>query len=110
MNTVFADTFYYLALLNADDEAHLRAVEETTRHAGRMVTTAWVLTELADGLSRANTRAFLFRFLETLLGDPQVAVVPATHGLFQQGLDLYGRRPDKDWSLTDCISFTVMDR
>ena len=110
MNIVFADTFYYLALLSADDETHGRAVEMTTRYAGRMVTTAWVLTELADGLSRSGTRAFLFQFLQTLLADPEVAVVPSSDELFQQGLDLYGRRPDKDWSLTDCISFTVMNR
>jgi uncharacterized protein len=110
MNIVFADTFYYLALLNADDEAHGRAVEMTERYAGRMVTTAWVLTELADGLCRSTTRAFLFQFLETLLADPEVTFVPPSDELFRQGLDLYGRRPDKDWSLTDCISFTVMGR
>jgi len=79
MNTVFADTFYYLALLNADDEAHGRAVQLTTRHAGRLVTTAWVLTELADGLSRSSTRAVLVQFLNSLLGDPEVAVGPASH-------------------------------
>jgi uncharacterized protein len=30
--------------------------------------------------------------------------------LYQQGLALYDNRPDKAWSLTDCISFVVMER
>jgi len=51
MKTVFADTFYFLALLNPSDQAHARAVEFTSRNAVRMMTTDWVLTELADGLA-----------------------------------------------------------
>ena len=34
--------------------------------------------------------------------------MPASHSLFQEGVQLYNARPDKDWSLTDCISFVVM--
>ena len=29
--------------------------------------------------------------------------------LFERGIKLYSKRPDKERSLTDCISFTVMD-
>jgi predicted nucleic acid-binding protein len=47
----FADTSYYLALLNEDDEFHSRARELGRRPSRRHVTTAWVLTELADALS-----------------------------------------------------------
>jgi hypothetical protein len=39
-----------------------------------------------------------------------VTVVNADRALFEAGLDLYDKRPDKDWSLTDCISFLVMQR
>ncbi|HKI33279.1 MAG TPA: hypothetical protein VKA46_15610 [Gemmataceae bacterium] len=48
MRTVFADTFYFLALLNATDQAHAKAVAFTSSYRGRLVTTEWVLTELAD--------------------------------------------------------------
>ena len=71
MSTRFADTFYFFALENPDDPAHQNAREFASHDAGPLITTAWVLTELADGLS-------------------------------------YVRRPDKAWSLTDCISFVVM--
>jgi hypothetical protein len=46
MSAVFADTFYFLALLNDKDQSHIRAVEVATVLQGKLVTTAWVLTEL----------------------------------------------------------------
>jgi len=52
MNRVFADAFYYFALLNPADEMHSAAREFTVGFAGTMVTTAWVLTEVGDGLAR----------------------------------------------------------
>jgi predicted nucleic acid-binding protein len=45
-----------------------------------------------------------------LRANPDVSVIACTEQLFQEGLDLYERRPDKDWSLTDCISFVVMKK
>jgi predicted nucleic acid-binding protein len=110
VTTVFADTYYYLALLNADDDDHARVAEWTARFAGRIVTTDWVLTELADGLSRGAGRAIVGAFVRDLLGDEAVTVVPAERTLFDRGLDLYEKRPDKSWSLTDCTSFVVMER
>ena len=50
MITVFADTWYYLALLNEADEDHARIVAWTAQFGGRIVTTDAVLTEVADGL------------------------------------------------------------
>ncbi len=40
--------------------------------------------------------------------DPEVTIAPPSEELFAAGVDLYSRRPDKEWSLTDCISFIVM--
>jgi predicted nucleic acid-binding protein len=39
-----------------------------------------------------------------------LVIVPPDTELFESGLELYEKRPDKDWSLTDCISFVVMKR
>ena len=55
MSPLFADTFFYLAILNEEDEAHERAVEVSRSLAGRTVTTAWVLTEVADALRLPNS-------------------------------------------------------
>ena len=46
--------------------------------------------------------------LEQLKADPNTTIVLPTSGLFDAGCDLYSQRPDKGWSLTDCISFAAM--
>jgi len=55
MNKVFADTFYFLALLNKNDEAHDKALEYSAK-IGKLLTTEWVLTELAGGLASSRHR------------------------------------------------------
>jgi predicted nucleic acid-binding protein len=109
MKTLFADTFYFLALLNPSDEAHARAVAFTTENQFHLVTTAWVLTELADALagSEAGRKEFLAT-LGDLQADAGAAIIPADESLMSQGIGLYAQRLDKQWSLTDCISFVAM--
>lgn len=109
MSPWFADTFYFLALRNPQDEAHAQAVAATSQLGGRtLVTTAWVLTEVADALAKPANRAGFAELMTMLSSNPDVEVVPPTQDLFESGVALYVRRPDKDWSLTDCISFVVM--
>ena len=109
MNAAFADTYYYLALLSESDAAHRRAVELSRTLPGRTVTTAWVLAEVADALASPELRFLFLALYESLRENPRVTIIPPTAELFEQGIGLYSRRPDKEWSLTDCISFLVME-
>ncbi|UCC30191.1 MAG: type II toxin-antitoxin system VapC family toxin [Phycisphaerales bacterium] len=109
MTTCFADTYFFLALLSADDEAHNRAVESNRSHRGAMVTTAWVLTEVADALAAPTFKPVFLELVDALRSDPQVTIVPPSQALFDRGLGLFSNRLDKSWSLTDCISFVVME-
>jgi uncharacterized protein len=110
MNAQFADSYYYLAMLNRDDEGHERAIATSRELHVSTVTTAWVLTEVADAMARPGERAVFVSLIERLQSNPNVRIVPATPELFAAGLDLYRRRPDKEWPLSDCISFVVMKR
>ena len=65
---------------------------------------------LANYLSQAENRRLFAQLYEGLKNDPRVTIVPASAELFEQGIARYQDRPDKDWSLTDCISFLVMAR
>jgi predicted nucleic acid-binding protein len=105
----FADTFFFLALLAEDDESHGRAVEIVAELETDLVTTAWVLTEVADGLAARGWRARFVELLDLLRRHPRVTIIPPDEARFDRGLELYARRPDKLWTLTDCISFTVME-
>jgi predicted nucleic acid-binding protein len=105
----FADTFYFLALLNPADAAHRRAVEFSKQLRGGTLTTDWVLVEVADAMAAPAQRTLFVEFLEMLMGNPRVTIVPATRALFLSGFALYRNRPDKSWSFTDCVSFTTMN-
>lgn len=107
MKALFADSFYYLALANRRDSAHRRALRQAESLAAPIVTTAWVLTEVANSMSRARDRAGFSTLLQLIRADAEVTIIPASQDLFERGINLY-RRPDKDWSLSDCISFVVM--
>lgn len=63
---------------------------------------------MADALCDPPNRSTFLALIRALQKDPFTEIVPATPDLFDRGLDLYARRPDKTWSLTDCISFVVM--
>ena len=109
MKTVFADTFYFVALLSPSDNAHGKAVGFTSENNVRLATTDWVLTELADGMARSPIgRSEFLSTLADLQTDDDVNIIPCDRALLNRGIQLYAARPDKEWSLTDCISFVVM--
>lgn len=109
MTPYFADSFYYLAILSEEDEAHDRAIDFTRQARAPMVTTDRVLTEVADAMAGITHRPRFLALLAALQRDPTVKVIPASRELFHRGVDLFSRRSDKEWSLTDCISFVVME-
>jgi hypothetical protein len=110
MTALFADTYYFIALLSPGDEAHRKAVAFTQQFTERLLTTAWVITEIADGLKEARARERFVQFYDRLRVRDDVTIVPCSDELFGQGFELFRRRSDKEWSLTDCISFVVMQR
>ncbi len=108
MKTIFGDTYYFLAVGNNRDQGHQRAVQYAASYTGQIITTEWVLTEVADALSSPIQRAQFVALLDLIESDKNWTVVGASHDLFQRGVALFSHRPDKHWSLTDCTSFVVM--
>lgn len=106
--TVFADAFFWIALLNRRDEYHPVVRDFAMGFQGRMVTTHWILSEVADAFAGSSARQTIKALVTELENDPSVLLLEASAELFHQGLDLDHKRPDKHWSLTDCISFVVM--
>lgn len=109
MTAVFADTSFYVALANPRDALHSRAQELARGHADRVVTTEYVLLETANFLSRSPDRSVFVALLAALDADPQTTIVAGSHERFTAGCTRYRDRPDKDWSLTDCLSFLTME-
>ncbi len=110
MTRHFADTFFYLALLDSGDQYHARVVAHAKGPALTIVTTRWVLVETANALARSEFRTTVATFLERMERDAELTIIPDSDALYRRGLELYGQRGDKNWSLTDCISFVVMEQ
>jgi predicted nucleic acid-binding protein len=72
------------------------------------VTTDWVFLELADGLAETPGRKLFEPMRNTVLADDDSEVIPLDDSTFREAIALYVARPDKGWSLTDCVSFVVM--
>ena len=107
MTALFADAFYFLALLNKSDKGHAPALQ--FRKSGLpLVTTSWVLTEVGDALCAVENRDLFLKLLNSLYEMPDAKIIPASEELFERGIELFRQRPDKDWPLTDCISFVAM--
>ena len=105
----FADTYYLLALVNTKDQAHDLAVRHSQGRTLGLITTTWVLVEFADALSAVAKRAHAAHFVRGLLAESYIEVVPPTVAQFERALTRYESRPDKEWSLTDCFSFLLME-
>jgi predicted nucleic acid-binding protein len=111
MKEVFADTSFWIALANREDDYHQKAT--LLRKAYRrtlLVTTDEVLVEFTAYFagSGGSARRTAAEFVRNLLTHPKVLVLPQARETFLAGLALYEARPDKEYSLTDCISMQTM--
>jgi predicted nucleic acid-binding protein len=109
---VFADTFYWVALSDSSDPQYRDAVAAESHLAGaKIITTDEVLSEfLTFFAADAWLRDRASRAVQALLNSSSVRVIPQSRETFLAGLALYRRRPDKGYSLTDCISMQTMRR
>jgi predicted nucleic acid-binding protein len=111
MTALFADTFYWIALADLTDSAHERALALTSKRADSpIITTDEVLVEFLTFFATAHEqlRRQAFANAQRILDDPGVHVIPQSRESFLDGMALYGARPDKGYSLTDCISMQAM--
>jgi uncharacterized protein len=109
--TLFADTFYWVALLNSGDAYHARITAfGRGLSRARLVTTDEVLTEVLTWFSRSGPRwrREASTLIHDLRSDPNVHVIPQTRIDFDAALALYEARPDKEYSLTDCRSMLAL--
>jgi uncharacterized protein len=113
LKAVFADTFYWAALTSADDAAHEQAIALShSLSPDKIITTDEVLCEYLSFFAGARPalREEAGRTVAALMDDPDVRVIPQSRQSFLAGLQLYRARPDKGYSLVDCISMETMRR
>jgi predicted nucleic acid-binding protein len=111
MPAVFADTGYWIAVINPNDSLHPIA-QKVSRGLGsrRIVTSDMILVEVLDAFAERGPylRQAAADAIESIVANAGVDVVPQTRKLFGDAFALYRVRPDKGWSLTDCASCVIM--
>src|SRR5205809_133619 len=105
---IFVDTGYFLALADPHDQHHVRAEAWDAEINDLLLLTEYVLVEVVNSLSRLGFRERAHKIVQSVTTDDGFVLVPASQALLMEGLLLHKGRPDKEWSLTDCISFEVM--
>jgi predicted nucleic acid-binding protein len=111
METVFVDTQYWIAVVRPNDPWKKSAKKaRASLGSAPLLTTDNVLSEFLNGLAHGgeHVRRQAVKMIRAILNDPNVAVLPHTRDSFLRGVALYEQRPDKQYSLVDCISMNAM--
>ncbi len=113
MRRIFADTYYWIALLNDRDEGHAaaKAISPTLQQT-TLITTQEVLSEVLTYFCEHGrfVRQTVTAFVRNILTDPAITIHPQSDRTFLRGLALYEARPDKEYSHADCISMLAMQQ
>jgi predicted nucleic acid-binding protein len=111
VRTVFADTGYWVAILNPQDDLHDKAKSlSKSLYPVHIVTSEGVLTEVLNDFSKRGEyfRNLAINLIQNLRTNPNVTIIAQTTEQFEKGLQLSQQRKDKEWSHTDCVSFSIM--
>lgn len=113
MKRVFVDTLHWLALVKPDDPWKA-AAQKAVNNLGhvRLVTSDAVLVEVLTAMATGGPklRQAAAEMVRKIMDNPNIDVEPSSRSAFLSGLSRYENRPDKEYSLTDCISMDIMER
>ena len=112
-SSVFVDTGYFLALELSNDINHQLALDHwqsVVKAPPPLLTTSYVFDEV---MTFFNSRGFHSKAIEVgnnLLNSFSILIIHVDEALFLEGWNYFQKYQDKQYSLTDCISFVVMER
>ena len=110
-STVFLDTGFAIALLSPRDQYHAAALHlaaQIQQQGTKVITSDAVLLEIGAALAKHAYRPAAIKLIDGLRADPNVEIMPINSWLFETAYRLFREHPDKEWSLTDCASFVIM--
>ena len=112
-NSTFVDTVAWLALVNKSEDLHdsARTVrDQLIQQKVKLITTDFVVVEIANSLARLPLRGVARKLIDFIRTSDTVELVTITPEFFEKAYQLYCARDDKEWGLTDCTSFAVMQK
>ena len=112
MRTLFVDAAYWVAMINPQDDLHERAISlSRSLDDCLFVTTEMVMTEVLNFFAERGRapRQLAANLVQRLRQDANTRIGAQTSDQFDDALEMYRNRQDKQWSQTDCASFRVME-
>ncbi len=112
MAIYFADTSFWIALSSTRDQYHSQAIAwqlAVVRTKSSLITTDAVLWEWLNAFADVSTRGLAVEGYRRIHADERIEVIPLEPEIVSAAVHLYRSRSDKNWSLTDCLSFLVME-
>jgi predicted nucleic acid-binding protein len=113
MRSVFLDTGYIIALEAADDQRHNIALthwQNTTSFLPRLVTTSYIFNEVVTFFNNRNQHIKAVEVGNRLLRSRSVSFIHVDDALFYDAWQYFEKHADKDYSMTDCVSFVLMNK
>ena len=113
MTSLFLDTSYLIAVESADDQHHKTASAHwrgLLKSSPRLVTSSYVLVEVVTLLNNRRSHSKAVELGNNLLSSRLFNVVHVNEELFYEAWRYFQKYKDKRYSLTDCVSFVLMDR
>lgn len=113
---VFVDSSALKANYDARDDCHAKATELMRKIAARetevtaFVTTDYVLDEAVTLTRFAHSHAKAVELADATLSSKFMRLVYCDEGLFSAGIEVFRKHSDKEWSVTDCLSFATMKK
>ncbi|HXM50682.1 MAG TPA: PIN domain-containing protein [Pyrinomonadaceae bacterium] len=113
MTPLFLDTSYLIAVESTDDQyhkaasAHWRSLLKSPR---RLVTSSYVLVEVVTLLNNRRSHSKAVELGNNLLSSRLFSVVHVSEELFYEAWRYFQKYKDKRYSLTDCVSFVLMNK
>lgn len=113
-NSIFIDTAFFISTIDKSDKYHqiaLKCYQKLITKRWSLITTDAILIELGNCFAKKQWRDVAYKWIININTNKNIfKVVSTTTEIFSQAIALYGNRMDKEWGLTDCISFVVMKK
>lgn len=107
---ILIDSSYILALVDRRDQNHSRAIQLVSKYDNvPMIVTAAILLEIGASLAY-GFRKQVIQIIEEFQTSPNIEIIPLSPELFEQAFQYFKKHQDKEWSLTDCVSFVEMQQ
>ena len=112
MDKIFLDAAYAIALSSVTYKYHQKAenlAKQIETEGIKLITTRAVILEIGNALAKLRYRAAAIELLNSIEEDPNIEIISLYEELYKRAIELYRQRQDKEWGITDCISFVVME-